>query len=128
MPHEIKESFFCEVPEEAEAKARRLARDAYMGVVSEAPPKRFALSERAREACTFVVEDLEGCSDADVARGGHGQAVGDDERFDLILCRYSILLYASCQAAAQCRPNSGASKLLAYEAEAGRSVYGYLAV
>ena len=94
VPPDILRAYFEERPEPQAEKEQRLRDAAMNGGYSDKPKRRFTLSgDGARDGCTFRVEDTSEVSTA--------SSSPSPDLYDLILCRYSIFLYASDESAAR---------------------------
>ena len=110
VPHEFfRPDAFVELPESNADRVARLARE-YASGERELPIKRYALPASARSSCAFAVEDLAAASDSpadamDIADCVQHDRVCSNEPAellcDLILCRYSVFLYANDEASAR---------------------------
>ena len=99
VPPEMLRTWFHEVVEPAHEREARL-KEAMMSGYSIPPKRRFTLPPAGRRDCEWRVEDTgdggggDGGGDGD-GGGGAGSSLAFDDKYDLILCRYSIFLYAA---------------------------------
>ena len=109
VPREILDRFFEEQPEPHREREQRL-RDAMMnGGFTEKPKRRFTLHTSVRSGCAFRVQDTSEVADAPSSLSAPLSAslpaslskIPHDQQYDLILCRYSIFLYATDEQAAK---------------------------
>lgn len=93
-PAEMLAAHFSEQRETSDERAARLAREAMLGQsAATAPLRRFRVNASARWDCEFRVEDASAAVEEEVRDDESGHT-DEATKFDLILCRYSIFLYA----------------------------------
>ena len=88
LPQEMRNCYFVPIEPSAEAAAAATLAAVVAGATTEdAVPLRFLLPAHERTGCSFAVEDT-------AAQPTHSSPPdSDSELFDLVLCRYSVLLY-----------------------------------